>query len=224
MSDPLPASHSESCWTAARLKLYSWLAQWDQSLADLYESALDVLLTRPLPSSGSLGSHAVRELMNRLATVITGIAERVDYRKVCDELAKKWVAEQLPVDGSLPVPIGGATAGGALLPNEVFLAAVRVVNMSQAEGAARRKAHAMFVTLDPENEKSPALLNPVVGQWMEVHRIAQGTTHHPKGSNALEAEAVVEALSKLESVLMPFAEGIFATVGELDEILEDTNS
>src|ERR1700722_12753916 len=79
-------------WTRNRRELLEWLGKTSPSLAELYKGAVDLLFGRPVAGFSRFVSHAVREIRNRLPSVVsgTGSSGRLDYTSRIDDLSAQW--------------------------------------------------------------------------------------------------------------------------------------
>jgi hypothetical protein len=153
------------------------------------------------------------------------------YKNRLDDILKAWQRAGFALDGSIPA-LQALSDGAAPLqsdiamPRHLFLLIARLVKdhvatRSKPEDAAFR----LFEACAPENQQVRDTLRPVIQQWLEVTDWFMRRAHD---SGRIGADCDEDELrgnfELFESILGALVRGFFATVDELDEILEDANS
>jgi hypothetical protein len=231
--DATHTTPSQTYWTNARLELQAWLQRNAASLAELYEGAVRLVYDNALPGRVRFVCHAVREIRNRLPDVLSGATQggQLQYKNRLDDIVKAWQRAGFALDGSIPV-VHALSDEAALLqpdiatPRVLFLQiahliADHVATRSKPEDSAFR----LFEACAPENQQQRDALRPVIQQWLGVTDWFMRRAHD---SGRTDADCIEDELRRkfelFESILGALVRGFFATVEELDEILEDTNS
>src|ERR1700723_1529884 len=94
---PVP---DNSRWTRNRQELLEWLSKTSPSLAELYKGAVELLFGQSVAGFSRFVSHAVREIRNRLPSVVSGAASggRLDYKSRIDDLAVQWKRARISIE------------------------------------------------------------------------------------------------------------------------------
>jgi len=218
-------------WTPKRRELLEWLSDHVPSLAELYQGAVHLLNgAQPIPGRSRFIAHAVREIRNRLPSVVAGVKSgRLDYKNPLDDIAKEWERNDLPLDESIPTSMAKSDASpseGILVPHRVFQKIASLVRehkeaRERPEEAARR----MFVALAPENKDFIDQLRPVVIRWLEVTNWFVRCVHDSgRIDDELISDEFIRNFELFEDTLGALIRAFFTTTEELDEILEEANS
>src|SRR5271156_1284744 len=146
-----------SHWTRNRQELLDWLDKTSPSLAELYKGAVELLFGQSVPGFSRFVSHAVREIRNRLPSVVSGTdsSGRLDYTSRIDDLSAQWKKAHISIeakpseDGRTPSTI---EASGVLLPRKV---ARKIEGLIADHDAARQRpqdaAIKLFEGVAPSN-------------------------------------------------------------------------
>lgn len=223
---------SEKYWTRERNELVDWFMRNAPSLGELYQGAVRLLFADPpIPGCSRFIAHAVREISNRLPEVLTGLRiGRLDYVNRCDELVKLWEREGLPLDGSIPVSINEADSelpsGTVPLPHKVYFKVAQLLkDHKETRKKPIEKASTIFSELAPENRDFIDAMRPVLLQWIELGKWAAKYAHDSGQTDAeLLSGAFQRNFESFERTLASLIRQFFATVEELDAILEEANS
>lgn len=238
--EPLPTAHPNfgpgvpaSCWTPERLELKAWLDRNAPSLAELYEGAVRLLFELKLPGYTRFVGHAVREIRNRLPSVISGSTsgEQLQYKNRLDEIIKTCKKCGFPTDGTVPVvpsvpnPVGSRPTN-CVLPFELAHSFAELIgDHEKARERPRDTAKRLFIGLRPENEKFVDTLRPAITQWLEVTGWFMSITHDNDRVDAgVDSNELLEKFELFETTLNAIVQQFFTTTDALDEILEETNS
>ena len=222
-AEPPPTSNQPTCWNNTRQEIRSWLRRNAPSLAELYEGAVMLLYTNPLPGRVRFIAHAVREIRNRLPDAIAGPTKRqyLDYTNRLDDITK------LPSARALIANLGGKTPTKTIAIDRQL--AKKIANLLQDHLITREKrldaTRRLFEGLAPENTPLRDTLTPVIQQWFNTTEAFMKKTHDAglTDEHCPEAElrhqfTIFE--TALAAVITPF----FDTLEELDAILENANN
>jgi len=218
-------------WTPARKELRHWFEINAPSLGELYEGALKMLFSNNFPGRVRFVAHAVREIRNRLPDVVAGqrTGNHLDYVSRIDNLANEWQRHGLPTDGSILIDI---------LPNEISPAGKyvkiheniykEVANIVRDHLETREKpyeaAKRLFEAVDPSNKNAEATLRPRITRWRKISEWFMRRAHDSGSTDDLtDIEELRRQFEIFESALVALTGEFFATVEELDEILEEAN-
>jgi hypothetical protein len=218
------ASASPTCWTANRVEVRTWLQRNAPSLAELYEGAVLLLESTPLPGRTRLIAHAVREIRNRLPDIIGGPVkkQRLDYTSRVDEIAK------LPGAQALIADLGARTAQPTTTITIDRKLAKKIGSLLQDHTTTRAKplnaARRLFEGLAPENTTLRDTLTPVLEHWITItkwfvdraHDAGYPDSHYPEAELRHRFTTFERTLG---AVIRPF----FDTLEELDAILNAAN-
>jgi hypothetical protein len=223
----------EGCWTRERLELKAWLGRNARSLAELYEGAVRLLFELRLPGYTRFVGHAVREIRNRLPSVISGSTsgEQLQYKNRLDEIIKICKKSGFPTDGTLPVvasvpnPVESRPTN-CVLPFELAHSFTELIgDHEKARERPRDTAKRLFIGLRPENQKFVDTLRPAITQWLEVTGWFMSITHDNDRVDAgVDGNELVQKFELFETTLNAIVQQFFTTTDALDEILEETNS
>ena len=216
-----------------QLEIIRWFHRNAPSLGELYLGALEMIHWSPtgFPGRARFVSHAVREIRNRLPEVISGFKSKpaVQYKNIVDEISKMWKRSRLPLDGSLPQAVSEleeSLTGSIPLPEMVFSKIVRLI---KDHDCARQKpidaAKLLFSGKTQEELDLGDNLRPVVDQWLSVTNWFVKKAHD-SGSVDSDIDSIQfeKYFGIFETTLRALLKGFFATIEELDEILEEANS
>ena len=242
-SSSLPVSGTEKSTTlgrtgehwslSRRVELLAWLQRNAPALAELYETAVNLVYELRLPGRLRLIAHAVREIANRFPDAISGAqsSSRLNYIGRLDEIAKAWERNGLATDGSVPsITVGGSSLQnpqeGILVPSPLFR---RIAGLLKDHAETRKKpldaAIRLFEGRNPVNRRLSDTLRPIINQWLEVTDWFVRKVHVPNVSDTvIDQDELRKQFELFEVTLGALVRGFFTTVKDLDEILEDTNS
>jgi hypothetical protein len=218
-------------WNNYRAEIYSWFQKDAPSLGELYVSALDMLYVSPLPGWSRFVSHAVREIRNRLPEIISGVRDtsNVQYVNRLDEIASVWDKQGLPLDGSLPTNItqfDNIPTDSIPIPRRIFKK-ISVLIKEHNDGRIKAVDSAKNLFLGPDREPSVVSesLRPVIDQWLQITGWFVGKAHDSgKTDSNVDFKEFRRQFELFETTLGAILREFFATMSELDEILEEANS
>jgi hypothetical protein len=218
-------------WTRNRQELLEWLRKTSPSLAELYQGAVDILFGRPVAGFSRFVSHAVREIRNRLPSIVsgTGSSGRLDYTSRVDDLSAQWKKAHISVEAK-PSETGKAPstvqASEVVLPRKV----ARKIERSIADHDAARQrpqdaALKLFEGVAPSNQRFRDRLRPVLLQWMQVCQWFMERTHESGYTDAdIDLPEFKKQFELFESTLLAIVRGVstfFDNTDELDAILKE---
>jgi hypothetical protein len=218
-------------WTGARLELATWMHRYAPSLAELYRGAVRLVYGPPIPGRVVLIAHAVREICNRLPERVSGTEGegRLDYPSRLDKLARQWERAGLDLQGAIPA--GHAVPPDADLgpspdvavPGPIFAFLAELVRHHvRAREKPLKAAKRLFSAAVPEGGSVAA---PVIDQWLNIRKWFQARDHDSGRVDADFDEAELRVQFELfERSLLAVARPFYATLDELDAILEHANA
>lgn len=218
-----PPSPLTPPWTPPRRRLLSWLKEKAPSLAELYETAITLLETQPLPGRSRIIAHCVREIANSLPAILAGVERtRLEYDKRLDDIASAWQRlTGLPVLPHTARESGSVPGPREALTNE-FLRQVK--GLIEDHLATRTKqetiAERLFQANRPENRHLGDALRPVLRQWIALRNWFQGHAHDGGRTDAdVDWVAFQRKITLFEETILTLGQGFFATITDLDELL-----
>lgn len=227
----LSSHEEEEYWTEDRLELWQWFQRRARSLGEIYLGAVKMTYGSSFPGRTRFVSHAVREIRNRLPEIISGSRSSytVQYKNRLDEIPRGWEKAGLPLDGSLPLSVTDAeirTSNSETIPRQLFL---EIGTLIREHNNARQKpvdtAKRLFLGATSEDPGMLDSLRPVINQWLDVSEWFVKKVHDSGGADDdFDADEFRDKFEVFETTLRALLRSFFATVEELDEILEDTNS
>jgi len=224
---------SEEYWTLKRKELVNWFMRNAPSLGELYEGAVQLLFADPpIPGCSRFIAHAVREISNRLPDVLTGhptSSNRLDYVNRFDNLVKLCECKRIPLDDSIPVSVDIADSeprpDSILVPHEIYLEVVRLLkDHKDTRKKPLEKAFIVFSELAPENSDLIDAMRPVLLQWKKIGDWAVGRAHDSGRTDAELLNEVFQNFIEFEQILASLIRQFFATMEDLDAILEEANA
>jgi len=213
-------SGSQTSWSPQRLFLLGWLRENAVPLADLYEGAVALTFDHPLPGRLRFISHAVREIMNRLPFIVTGLkgSGTTDFKGQMDVVERLWWDAGLGLE--FPAEVTTAVA----ISPDLYQAIHRLVG---DHVYVRRKptdaALMLFEAIAPENQAARDSLRPVVGSWIAVRDWFMSKTHESEKSDLADDTELMGQFVLFETTLYALTRPFFETVAEIDEILDNAN-
>lgn len=213
-----------------RLELKGWFGRNAPSLGELYEGALHMLYSPRFPGRTRFIAHAAREIANRLPEAITGVKnERFEWQNKLDRLLKSWDRAGFPIDGSLPeiVTTGSASPSAEFPAPRRFMQELAKLLSEYALSRETNQARArrLFEGVDIRDKGSKEALVPIVTQWLDVTNWFVKVAHDSGRRDIILSINELERHFELfETTLGALTREFFKTIGELDEILENTNA
>ncbi len=222
---------AETYFTSHRAELLSWFKRNAPSLGEIYLGALKMIYGPPFAGRTRFVSYAVREIRNRLPDIISGVKDRpaVQYVNKLDEISQAWEKAGFPSDGSLPISFTSSEmppSSSIPIPRKLFQ---RISALIKEHNEAREKpidsAKRLFSGTTQDNLDLGDSLRPVVNQWLTITDWFMRKVHDSgRVDNGIDAREFNKKFELFETSLGALLRGFFATVEELDEILEDANS
>jgi hypothetical protein len=225
-----PNSQLEPHWNSFRLELKMWFGRNAASLGELYEGALRILYSPRFPGRTRFIAHAVREIANRLPEKITGVKnQRFEWQNKLDGIVKSWERAGFPLDGNVPesVTLASTTVSAEVPIPRRLMQTIAEVLSEYAEGRETNQVRArrLFEGVDPQNQSSREAFTPIVTQWIEVTNWFVAIAHDSGKIDALlDTDELQRHFELFETTLGAVTREFFKTIGDLDEILENTNS
>ena len=155
----------------------------------------------------------------------------VQYKNSLDDISKEWEKVGLGLNVTTPNPPGPIQPSSVLsldvpIPHHLFdKIASLVMEHKAGRETGKESAFRLFEAIAPENVHLRASMTPIIHQWYEVGAWFMSKTHDSgKLDSDFDWEEIQTKFELFEATLGALVRGFFQTVGELDEILEDTNT
>jgi len=213
-----------------RLELKGWFGRNAPSLGELYEGALHMLYAPQFPGRTRFIAHAAREIANRLPEAITGVKnERFEWQNKLDKLLKSWEQAGFSINGNLPEVVTATNAA----PSAEFSAPRRFMHelakllseYASSRETNQARSRRLFEAVDKSDQGSKEALIPIVTQWLEVTTWFVKIAHDSGRTDIiLRVDELERRFTLFEATLGALTREFFKTIGELDEILENTNA
>ena len=231
VSDEVPTAR-EVLWSSSRREVRDWFARNAPSLGELYEGAVRMVFDDLTPGWTRFVPHAVREIINRLPDYITGtrISNRLNYRQRIEDIAKEWKGSGLLGQSAISDGRDGPSTlepnPSIEIPGPLFR---RIENLLRDHDDARERpidaAIRLFEGADPENPRFRDAIRPAALNWIAIGKWAVGKAHDSGRSDGeRDKDEYLRQFVIFEMALGALIRGFFATTGEIDEILEESNS
>jgi len=215
-----PSSHL----TRRRRELLEWFQQNAPSLAEAYEAAVRLIGCPEFPARLHLVSHLVRDIANRLPDVLEGTtSERVEYVNILDDIDQLW-RKRFPHATDYGDQAVAQDVSSVVLPEPLFRKLEGLLHLHRESRRRLRPQERLFRSeLSPE-VASPVLVRPMVKQFEDVCNWFQTHTHLRNETGGIPNEReLVQNFENFERVLVGIKGQFFTNIGEIDEILQDTN-
>lgn len=208
-----------------RAGIRRWLAEHGPAQLEMFDAAIRILEDPDFPGRTPLLGHAVRELRNSLPDLVgVPTVTPLQYRNKVDSLATTWER--------LAPPSIGLNNDEGLVPDAIELPAklVRKVrallldHVGRSGTTGRTKAEQLFLALAPGD--NPGVLGPVVEHWWRVTEFFMNYTHIPRRGppRDFDTREVEEKFELFEAALAALIGGFYATMDEIDALLDEANS
>ena len=210
---------------ASQKTLWSWLSRKEQALAEIYLGAHRLLVDNEPPGWSRFFGHAIRELVNKTIDVELGPerSRRLDYASLVKPVAERWIEERpaewardlLPPAKPTTVPISWELANAISLLSDEH---------AKKTDTLRVRLHDFFRSIYEDEEITQPRLAALANRWMLLRDWANGQAkdlrRSDSGADPLEFR---EKLRDYEGPLLPAITDMFATMSELNVILEEAN-
>ena len=203
-------------------RVYDWLND-DLSLpvfAEAYKGAA-VLINQKSPGYVSFIAHAGRDLMNRLASTVTGIkSERVQYQQHIDKLQGDWLDEwRLSDDLSSEV-----VEKGHLIPIRVCQRISTLIDEHNSGRMRSSAADGLFFSTFLDYSDRDKIPGNFLSEWKAAKDWFLGHAHlRNKPFRAETDNELVKHFNCLDGYLYIAASSQYDRLRDLNEILDATN-
>lgn len=210
--------------TPRRQELLSWFKRNALSLCDPYEAAVRLLNSPGFPARVQLIGHLVRDIGNRLPDILEGTtSNRVEYHGKMDSIARLWQKHFHPkVDYSHVATSPDISTES--LPLKLFRELDDLITDHMSSRERPNPQERLFLLgITPEVD-SPEILRPQIKQFKKICKWFMGKTHVSNKVRAPTSESELRLkFENFEQVILGIKGQFFTNIGELDEILQDTN-
>ncbi len=218
-------------WPAHRADVRTWLRDNAPSIAELYEGAVYLVFGPPIPGHVRFVAHAVREIRNRLPSIISPPVNggRLDYPTRLDKITDSWRRNGLLTD-TTSVNLGFGTSQGTpspdiTIPRPLFHQIASLLRDHQvARTRTSEAAVGLFQARMPQDQFVLETVLPVVNQWLAVTEWFMGRAHDNGDIDAVHADQVQAQFELFESFLGALSRSFYDTLEEIDAILADANA
>jgi hypothetical protein len=210
--------------TPRQRELLGWFDRNAQSLREAYEAAIRLLSVPGFPARAHLIGHLVREIANRLSDVIEGTTfKRVDYESSLNNIVPLWQKHFHPRP-DYSETAGPDTAPTGVLPSQLKKQIEKLV-LEHKEAQSRPAGERLFRSELSDEVDTPEWLKPMEEQFQKNVHWFMSKTHLPaKVTEAVSESELVHKFELFERALFALKGQFFKSIGELDEILQDTNN
>ncbi len=203
-------------------RVYEWLND-DLGLpvfADAYKGSV-ILLSQKSAGYVSFVAHTGRDLMNRLASTVTGIkSNRVQYQQHVDGLQGVWRDEwQLSDDLSQET-----TEKGHFIPIEVCRKISTLIEEHKSGRMRSSEADGLFFSTFLDYSDKDKIPRNFLSEWKAAKKWFLGHAHLREKSFQVKTDGdLVKHFECLDSYLYIAASSQYERLKELNEILDTTN-
>ena len=220
-------TNPEPYWNDARKELRDWFQRNAPSLGELFEGALKIIHTENFPGRTRFVAHSVREIRNALPRAFGGPKGRCDYKTHIEKIKQDCLSAGLTMDRILPITNPMEQPPDDILVPRILWQKITTLIKDHDEASERlyEAATRLFEAIAPNNKNAGVILRPIIKQWLTVtdwfmHR-AHDSGHQ---DNEFDNAEFQKQFLLFEQMLSALVSSFYKTTGELDEILEDTNS
>ena len=211
--------------TPRQRELLDWFDRNAPSLREAYEAVIRLLSVPNFPARVPLIGHLVREIANRLPDVIEGgTSDRVQYKNMLDDIAPLWQKHFHPKPDYSDTSGPSVHVSGAL-SSQLFKKIDKLVSVHRESRSRPRPEERLFRSEVLGEVETPDLLRPMERQFRKICGWFMAKTHlqNTVGGPVPESE-LVHKFELFERTLFALKGQFFKGIGELDEILQDTNN
>lgn len=220
-------TNPEPYWNPTREELKTWFQKNAPSLGELYEGALKMLYVETYPGRTRFVAHSVREIRNGLPRAFGGPKGRCDYSAHIEKIKQDCLNAGLTMDGILPITNPAEQSPDDILLPRYLWQKITVLIKDHDEAKERpiEAATRLFEAIAPNNKNAGDILLPIIMQWLKVTDWFMQKTHDSgRRDEEFDNAEFQQQFLLFEQMLGALVSSFYKTTGELDEILEDTNS
>ncbi|MDQ4214745.1 hypothetical protein [Microbacterium capsulatum] len=205
-------------WTNVRRELAVNLKSRDQDAAELYETAIQRLVSPLTRASLMVISHCVRELI-KVLPVILGypVVERADASRSARELHRHWVAASLQLDAEQAIE-----AAAVSVPSEVFVAA-RDAAIAGADGSKNSRELTAIIVTGFASEVDTASVARVHKSIEFFRGLAHARDYTQPAKPVPKVDRVIRELEIIEEALMNRMTNMADRAKTVRELLANAN-
>lgn len=227
------SSPSDGYWSEARSGIRAWMANYSESLAELYAGAVEMMYGPEIPGRVRFICHAVREIGNGLPNAVAGAQKRkrLDYASRLDTLNSAWTAQNFELSAQAQGPehedlLDSSTE--TVLPAPIAKDIdVLLRDHREARERPRASANRLFEACAPENRMLRDAYVPMVERWLSIINWFMRKAHDSgEPDRSTDAAEMIDQFDGFEATLCNLAmvRPFFGELDEIDAILDSTNS
>lgn len=211
-----------------RKELCDWFDNNAPPLSELYRGALALLYgSHRIPGWQVFVCHSVREIRNRLPEAIQGKQSgkfngTFEYKNELNRLSELWKENGLPIGDKISEDAELEQAE-VCISRPLFDSIKLLLQEHEKVGdKISEKAKVLFESYNAYYQSSPI---PVAKEWLKVTDWFVDHVHiNASQKKQLDESLILERFEVFERIVGAIIRSFFHTIGELDEILEETNS
>ncbi|MDJ0589334.1 MAG: hypothetical protein QNJ72_04955 [Pleurocapsa sp. MO_226.B13] len=226
---------STGYWTPDRENIKAWLNEQSLSLAQLYQSAVELINNQsiPIPSCTRLVAHCCREICIHLLNVNLTNQQggRLNYNKYVNKITQRWVQEGFTLDSSFPdTEVTSqsnlfSSSPDVVISRELYLEIAELIQKNnETTSKVNNRILQFYLKQFPENQNDQSL-KPQASQWKNVYDWFVARAHDNQRVETQEnRQELLSQFAVFESLLSNLARNFYNTTDEIDKILAEANS
>jgi hypothetical protein len=211
--------------TPRRQELLGWFGRNAPSLHDGYEGALRLLNMPNFPARVHLIAHLVRDIITRLPHILESTTARSPgYKDKLDKIAPLWRAYR-STKADYSGEVAPETSVPEPLPPKLTRELDKLVAAHEEWKRGLKPEERLFRSGLLSDMESPDVLRPMEQQLKKVRRWFDEQAHlRKKMTDPVPENELLRKFEYFEGTLLSIKGQFFKAIGELDEILQDTNA
>ena len=219
-------------WISDRRKISSWLNEQSLSLAQLYQSAVELINNEsiPIPSRTRLVAHCCREICIHLLNVNLTNQQggRLDYKKYVNKITQRWIQDGFTLDSTFPdtevnfpsnLP---SPSTDIVISRELYLEIAELIQKNnETTSKVNDRILQFYLKQFPENQNDQSL-KPQASQWKNIYNWFVARAHDNQRVETQEnKQELLSQFAVFESLLGNLARSFYSTTDEIDKILAE---
>ena len=219
-------------WDYRRLEIRGWLLLNAPSLAEMYESVIQLRFGSDLPVRARFIAHGIREIANNLPSCLrVEIKGRVEYQQLVNGFAQEWRDAGLPV-GEQPAPV---PVTGVLTTLDKIAVPIRIVHTiggiveqhDKSRSRVKSNAEALFLAFYKQTGASAESLRPIINKWVDLcyrfvgrSKLDDRSNNPRRDGDIFDDEDFIKNFQLFEDLLYTLVAKakFFDVIGEIDAI------